>query len=389
MKEKKVLFTYSRDIDINDSGAARTLILLIKYLSNNGYECHCLFNIEDGPQDNVVYHKKSTNEAEQVYEIVTAYNIPIVLACEGRLYASKLSSALNNSNCKLVTALHSKPGYDRKRLYILLYESMRYNPSLIKRVRAAMMLFFYPIFYVMYCVKDYRTFRATYKYSDILVLLCESYIKEFSQIYHVESDKLRAICNPVSFDIYADDSIIDNKDNKLLIVARFEERSKRLLMALKIWRMIQDKCPDWSLEIVGYGRSLPLYKDYIAKHNLKRVFFTGKQPPLEHYKSASIFMMTSAFEGWPMTLAESMQMGCVPVAMDSYSSLHEIIDDSVNGFIVPNCDVKAYASILSVLMQHKGLRNEVGRQAVNKTHIWEPDNVFGKYKSLFDELINH
>ena len=388
MKEKKVLFTYSRDIDINDSGAARTLILLIKYLSNNGYECHCLFNIEDGPQDNVVYHKKSSNEVEQVYDIVTANNIPIVLACEGRLYASKLSSALKNTSCKLVTALHSKPGYDRKRLYILLYESMRYNTSCIKRVRAALMLLFYPIFYVLYCIKDYRTFRSTYKNSDILVLLSDSFIKEFSHIYHVGTEKLRAICNPVSFDTYADIPVIKNKEKKILIVARFEERSKRLLTALKIWGLLQEEWQDWKLVIVGYGRSLPLYQDYIKNHNIQRVEFTGKQPPLDYYRAASLFMMTSAYEGWGMTIVESMQMGCVPVAMDSYSSLHEIIDDKVNGFIVPNDDVKQYASVLNDLMKNKELRIELGLNAVEKTHLWEPDKVCGKYKALFDEIIN-
>ena len=53
-------------------------------------------------------------------------------------------------------------------------------------------------------------------------------------------------------------------------------------------------------------------------------------------------MMTSAFEGFPMTLVEAQQCGVVPVVMDSYLSLHDIVETGYNGIIVSNEDLTGY-----------------------------------------------
>lgn len=385
--DKKILFLYSRDVEINDSGASKTMILLIQYLSRNGYECHCLFKIKNDSNYNIFYHEKGGNEKDSIRKVVIENDIHIVLAPEARLYASILSTSLKGLNCKIITALHSKPGYDRLRLHILLCESLKYNQKILGKIRAFFLLLIYPIFYIIYILRDYIVFRNAYKKSDYLILLSESYINEFSSIYHVSKDKLRAIGNPVSFNIYADDRIIDNKEKKVLIVARFEERSKRILVALKAWKLVQDRFPDWTFEIVGFGRSLPLYQEFIQKNRLTRVFFKGRQVPLIYYKSASLFLMTSAYEGWPMTLVESMQMGCVPVVMDSYSALHSIIEDRINGYIVTDGDIEAFANIMADLMTNELKCKTMAKQAVIKSHTWEPDKICSRYKDLLDSII--
>jgi glycosyltransferase involved in cell wall biosynthesis len=63
---------------------------------------------------------------------------------------------------------------------------------------------------------------------------------------------------------------------------------------------------------------------------LKRVNFEGYRNPQPFYKRASIFVMTSANEGFPMTLIEAQQNGCVPVVMNSFSALREIIQNNIN-----------------------------------------------------------
>ena len=62
-------------------------------------------------------------------------------------------------------------------------------------------------------------------------------------------------------------------------------------------------------------------------------------------------MMTSAFEGFPMTLVEALQCGVVPVVMDSFLSLHDIISDGYNGFIVDNDNVEAFVTRMKHLLK--------------------------------------
>ena len=67
-----------------------------------------------------------------------------------------------------------------------------------------------------------------------------------------------------------------------------------------------------------------------------------KKNPEPYYNEASIFMMTSSFEGWGLTLTEAQQYGCVPLAFRSFASLTDIITDKVNGFAIPNDDISLY-----------------------------------------------
>lgn len=76
---------------------------------------------------------------------------------------------------------------------------------------------------------------------------------------------------------------------------------------------------------------------------LKRITFYGFQNPDEFYKKSLVSCMTSNFEGFGMVLVEAMQYGCVPFAFDTFTALHDIIDDGVNGFIIPPFDEDKYA----------------------------------------------
>jgi glycosyltransferase involved in cell wall biosynthesis len=46
--------------------------------------------------------------------------------------------------------------------------------------------------------------------------------------------------------------------------------------------------------------------------------------------------MTSAYEGWGLTLTEAQQMGVVPIAFDSFGAVYDIIENEYNGLIIPN-----------------------------------------------------
>ena len=52
------------------------------------------------------------------------------------------------------------------------------------------------------------------------------------------------------------------------------------------------------------------------------LFLKGQKNPEPYYNEASIFMMTSSFEGWGLTLTEAQQYGCVPLAFHSFASLN-------------------------------------------------------------------
>lgn len=73
-----------------------------------------------------------------------------------------------------------------------------------------------------------------------------------------------------------------------------------------------------------------------AQLKLKNIQFEGFQDLKAYYERAKIFLMMSKYEGWGLTLCESMSQGVVPIVLNSFSAAEGIIKDGSNGFLVPD-----------------------------------------------------
>ena len=96
--------------------------------------------------------------------------------------------------------------------------------------------------------------------------------------------------------------------------------------------------------------------------------------------------MTSASEGWGLTLTEAQQFGAVPVAFDSYASLREIITDGENGRYVPFADVSAYAKAVLELMADARMRQEMALYAIESSKRFSWGAIAEKWQALLEEL---
>ena len=232
-------------------------------------------------------------------------------------------------------------------------------------------------------------YRIPYEHCDRAVVLSKYYFEPYLYYAGVKhSDKMTAICNSLRFDQYATEADVAAKEKTVIVVARFDEDTKRLSLVLRAWRAIEQdvRLKDWKLQLVGDGRDMPFYRYLVDTWHLKRVEFTGQQNPLEYYRKASIFLMTSTAEGWPLVLSEAMQMGVPVLAMDSFGSLHDLVADGVNGRIVPNNDLKAFAGAMTEMMLEPDSRKAMSLQAIEGTHAFEMKHVAAKWHALFEEL---
>ena len=160
-------------------------------------------------------------------------------------------------------------------------------------------------------------------------------------------------------------------------MARFDEPSKRLSLALRIWeRVKQDPvAKDWVLRIVGEGNSRELYERIIHNEQIPDVFLEGRQDPIPYYKEASIFMMTSRSESWGLTLTEAQQMGVVPIAFDTYASLREIITNDENGVVIEEGDIDSYVNRMKILMSDKKLCQRMAKQAIESSQRFSQERI--------------
>lgn len=231
--------------------------------------------------------------------------------------------------------------------------------------------------------------KSMYNVVDAFVLLSESFKDSFSKRYKLKDlNKLYTIGNPLSFDRFFQLDEISLKKRKVLIVTRFFEKQKNICSALRIWGEIEkDGYSEWELVIAGYGQDEKRIKDYAKALQIKRVKFMGKVlDPQKLYEEASIFMMTSKYEGFGMTLTEASQFGCVPVAFDNFSVLHDILTNEENGFIIPSDDEKKFKEVLEELMDNSNMRYKVANRAISNSKRFAVDKICEQWLVLIKKL---
>ncbi|WP_278963160.1 glycosyltransferase [Alistipes senegalensis] len=199
------------------------------------------------------------------------------------------------------------------------------------------------------------------------------------------ADRLTAINNPVVTAI-PDSGTIPEKEKMAVWCGRLEYGQKRTDRMLQIWKRINRLQPEWQLKILGSG-DWDYYKDLIDRHGIKNAEVVGFCNPSEYYARAAILCMTSTTEGFGMVLVEAQSYGCVPIAYNSFSSLHDIITDGVNGISVKAFDEYEYVKKLSQLMSDTDMRNRMAANGIESIHRFDAETIAGQWLDLFDNLL--
>ena len=239
--------------------------------------------------------------------------------------------------------------------------------------------------------KLYQDNNMTNLYSivDRWIMLSESYIMPFSKVFSFpDITKFAAIPNPLSFSYLLPINDIDNKNNVVLIISRLDEANKNLRSALRIWKNIENSgITNWTLRLGGHGDDEAMILSYAKQLGLQQFEFLGKvEDPQEEYKKAKLFMMTSKFEGFGMTLLESLQNAVVPIVFDTFSAVHDIIDDGYNGHIIPDCNEDLFTNRLLSLMTEKDKLSKMQTNALVSRKRFTIDSIGQKWTDLLESL---
>ena len=87
-----------------------------------------------------------------------------------------------------------------------------------------------------------------------------------------------------------------------------------------------------------------------------------------------------------MVLTEGMQYGCIPITFNNYGAASDIIDDNINGCLIPAFDLEQYAARLSELMSNDNKRIEMSKAAIEKVKLFSVENTANKWEKLFQSL---
>lgn len=382
-----ILYFFEFAPDPLRGGASRLTQSLINYWkkNRNDLEFFCAYSKKEKDytsyfKDEILLNPKDKDLFSQFLQKNQISLIIYQMAFSKEYFENVL--ACNKSNIPIITVYHSMPGWELRHTKNLLKNIPWKHVTIYELIKKAFLPLYLKHVKELIAIKN----RFIYKESSKYIVLSKQYIPLFKKINQLTDDsKLQAISNPLSYPIQNNINFHEKK-NQVLIVGRFSESEKRFLLALQCWKEFNKLTSkdQWELIIVGFGKDEEIYKKYVTENKLDNVTFVGKQNPLEYYKKASIFLMTSAFEGFPLTLTEAQQFGVVPIVMDSFPALHDIIINDYNGIIIANNNVKAMTSALIQLSKDKGKREVLAKNGLNYINQFSVTAIAKQWENLFN-----
>ncbi len=307
--------------------------------------------------------------------LIKEERIDVVVYQDSYAPVERVAFCMRDAGAKLLVFEHNSPSYVRKTL------SQIPRGSFIKQTYRA---FSHPAA----IRKSGRRHLRLLKESDAYVLLSFAVADEFCEVCGREKcrpyqNKLRVINNPLVKSSRSVD--VTEKEKRILFVGQLNY-IKRVDLMFDIWKQVHPNFPGWRFQVVGDGPLLGRLSSRVEDERIDGVDFFGFRQPDPYYGRAGVFWMTSTFEGWPMTLLEAMQAGCVPVVMDTFASVHDIVDDGENGFIVPADDISAFADATEKLLRDDALRRRMAASAIEKAGRFDVDIIVGQWTALLEEM---
>ena len=190
--------------------------------------------------------------------------------------------------------------------------------------------------------------------------------------------KSSVIVNPVEVSCMA----ASVKAKKIVTVGRLVEQ-KNQKMLLKAFMLYHKSHPDYHLFLYGKGELLQELKQTAGDYGISEfVHFAGFQADVHNMiADAEQFVFSSDYEGLPNALMEAMMMGhaCISTACNGPDVM---IDNEINGLLVPIGDAEALSNAMCRLSDDPGLRERLGRAAAVTAQEWKAERVVRLWEKI-------
>jgi glycosyltransferase involved in cell wall biosynthesis len=178
---------------------------------------------------------------------------------------------------------------------------------------------------------------------------------------------------------------------RLLYVGRFTAAKNVETLIEAVHILAQREVGDFELELVGEGTQRPQLERMVAERGLARCVRFSDWVPREriadYYRRADIFATATTWEGMPNTVLEAMACG-LPIVGTQVPGLQELVQDTVNGYLVPPRDPVALADALALLIDNGYERRRMGRQSrllAERQFAW--DYIAAQYVEVYRQVL--
>ena len=174
-----------------------------------------------------------------------------------------------------------------------------------------------------------------------------------------------------------DDPVSYDANSKLILSSGRLTYQKGFDLLVDVAAKVLPDHPDWQWKILGEGEDRSLLEQKIHDAQLDgRLILKGHVDDVNsYYRQSAMFVMTSRFEGLPMVLLEAKAHRLPLVSFDCPTGPAEIIEDAVNGAIVPLGDIDVMAKAVNNLIEDRSKRIEYSNMSGSNTERYKMKTI--------------
>lgn len=229
--------------------------------------------------------------------------------------------------------------------------------------------------------------KWTYPFADEIVAVSEGVADDFQEMVGGLDDGVRVIYNPIVDDALREKAeeavdhpwIADPSIPVVLGIGRAAPQ-KNFPLLIRAFEKVRKRA-DAKLMILGGGPELPAVKEEINDRGLvDHVELMGYvSNPYAYLAKASLYVLSSDFEGLPTTPIEALACGCPVVSTDCPSGPREILEDGKWGALVPVGDAEALADAMVDTLADPPDSSKLKERA----EAFSVDTAVDKYREVF------
>lgn len=287
------------------------------------------------------------------------------------IYKKELIRKINNGNYDIVIGVH---------VYLSLHLA-----SIRKHLNAQKVIGWIHNSYNALFVKENpylpglkHFFACEMKKLNNIVVLSKSDVELFSKKLGLTC---KCIYNPLTLEPKGRASL---QNKRFIGIGRFAHKHKGFDILLKAFAEYCKRHDDgWTLELVGEGPERPMYEEIIKEHNInRRVIISPFTDDIQkHYAGASVYVLSSRWEGFGLVLIEAMSHG-LPIITSDIPSSKELLEDKATGMFFRNEDIDDLTNKLEEISNIPKW-NKFSSNAIKYSKLFDIENIISQWYDVF------
>lgn len=251
---------------------------------------------------------------------------------------------------------------------------------------------------VIYVIHNYNTLSGFAKSTslnrinyakEIMVAVSNEARDKFKQLFKIKN--ISTIYNTFDFEDLQKQAILKTEteiDNYIIFFGRLNDAHKNISFLLEAYKA--SKLPENNIKLLllGDGNDTEMLKVYTRKLQLQDyvIYKSYVANPFPLVKNARFSVLTSRFEGFPMSILESLCLGTPVVSVNCKSGPKEIIINETNGLLVEEYTPLAFANAMNRLILDTKLYEKCKSNTQSSIEKFSMKNVGQNWKSLIESI---